>query len=175
MTLPALLLLPALDPRILRAATIALALTLLYGSRMMKGTAHETPEGLAFNIKPVFAWARGVVLPAYILFFAYVTYSQRQPIAWWMPLLFLAALAIGVLQMPGTIVLTPTAATQKFWFLRSKSIPYTEVVALQTMQGGRITRVVSDTRVIISHTANHSASAQFQQEIQRRTGKRIVS
>ena len=172
---PALLLLAQLDPRILRAATVALAIILLYGSRMTKGAAHETPDGLTFPIKPLFAWARGIVLPAYILFFAYITYTQRQPIPWWMPLLLLAALAVGLLQMPGTITLTPTAVTQKFWFLHSKSIPYNEVAALQTMQGGRITRVVTDHRLIITHTANHAASAQFQKEIQSRTNKRLIA
>jgi hypothetical protein len=165
---------PQLDPRVLRAATIALALILLYGSRMMKGSARETPAGLAFGIKPLFAWARGVALPAYIIFFAYITYTQRQPIPWWMPLLFIAAIAIGILQMPGTIVLTPTSVTQKFWFLRSKAIPYKDVVALQTMQAGRITRVVSNNRTIITHSANHSASAEFQKEIQRRTNKHLT-
>jgi hypothetical protein len=172
---PALLLTPQLDPRILRGATVVLALILLYGSRMTKGSAHETPAGLAFPIKPLFAWARGIALPVYILFFAYVSYSQHQHIPWWTPLLFLAALAIGLLQMPGTITLTPTAVTQNFWFLRSKSIPYNEVASLQTMQGGRITRVVTQDRIIITHTANHAASGQFQQEIQSRTKKHLIS
>ena len=164
-----------LDPRILRAATVALALILLYGSRMTTGSAHQTPAGLAFPIKPIFAWARGLVLPAYILFFAYVSVTKSQHVPWWMGLLFIAAIAIGLLQMPGTITLTPTAVTQNFWFLRSKSIPYNEVAALQTMQGGRITRVVTDHRLIITHTANHAASAQFQKEIQARTNKRLIS
>ncbi len=173
--IPALALLPELDPRVLRGATVALALVLLYGSRMIKGSAHQTPADLAFPVKPLFAWARGIALPAYIIFFAYITYAQHQLIPWWMPLLLVAALAIGVLQMPGTIVLTPAAVTQKFWFQRSKSIPYTDVVALQTMQGGRITRVVSNNRVIITHSANHSASTQFQQEIQTRTNKHLIA
>ena len=169
------ILIPPIDPRVLRATTVVLALVLLYGSRMTKGSSQETPIGLVFPIKPLFAWARGIALPIYILFFAYVSYSQHHSVPWWTPLLFIAALTIGLLQMPGTITLTPTAITQNFWFLRSKSIPYNQVASLQTMQGGRITRVLNRDRTIITHTINHVASAQFQAEIQSRTQERISS
>ena len=89
-----------------------------------------------------------------------------------MAVLFIAAIAIGVMQMPGTITLTPTAVTQRFWFQPSKAIQYNEVMAIQAMQGGRMTRVLGDNRVKITHTSNHCAAAEFQQEIERRTGKR---
>jgi hypothetical protein len=163
-----------LDPRILRAGAVALVLVLLYGSRLSKGTVRETPEGLAFRIKPLFAWSRAIALPAYMLFFVYIMIVQKQTVPWWMALLFLAAVALGVMQMPGTIMLTPTAITQRFWFQPSKTIQYNEVVAIQGMQGGRMTAVLGDNRVKITHTSNHSAAVEFRQELERRTGKRVI-
>jgi hypothetical protein len=162
------------DPRLLRAVTIALALVLLYGSRLSKGTVRETPEGLAFRIKPLFAWSRAIALPAYILFFVYIMAVQKQAVPWWMALLFLAALALGVMQMPGTIMLTPMAITQRFWLQPSKAIQYNEVIAIQGMQGGRMTTVLGDNRVKITHTSNHCAAEEFRQELERRTGKRVI-
>jgi hypothetical protein len=164
-----------LDPRMLRGIAVGLAFLLLYGSRLTKGSVVQSPEGLVFRIKPLFAWARAIALPAYILFFIYLMTVQKQPVAWWMALLFIAAIAVGVMQMPGTITLTPTAITQRFWFQPSKSILYNEVMALQSMQGGRMTRVLGDNRVRITHTSNHCAAMEFQQEIERRTNKRVVA
>ena len=164
-----------LDPRTLRAMAVGLAILLLYGSRLTKGSVAQTPEGLVFRIKPLFAWARAIALPAYVLFFVYMMSTQKQPVPWWMGLLFIAAIALGLMQMPGTITLTPMEITQKFWFQPNKAIQYTEVMAIQAMQGGRMTRVLGDNRVKITHTSNHCAAAEFQQEIERRTGKRVVA
>jgi hypothetical protein len=164
-----------LDPRMLRAVAIGLAILLLYGSRLTKGSVVQTAEGLAFRIKPLFAWSRAIALPAYILFVLYVMTIQKHPVPWWMALLFLAAIAVGVMQMPGTITLTPMAIMQRFWFQPSKAIQYTEVMAIQAMQGGRMTRVLGDNRVKITHTSNHCAALEFQHEIERRTGKRVVT
>src|SRR3984957_6240842 len=163
-----------LDPRLLRAGAVALVLVLLYGSRLSKGTVRETPEGLAFRIKPLFAWSRAIALPAYILFFAYIMIVQKQTLPWWMALLFVAAVALGVMQMPGTIVLTPMAITQRFWLQPSKAIQHHEGVAIQGMQGGRMTAVLGDNRVKITHTSNHCAAVEFRQELERRTGKRVI-
>jgi hypothetical protein len=164
-----------LDPRILRAVAVGTAVVLLYGSRLTKGSVLETPEGLVFRIKPLFAWARAIALPAYILFFLYLMTIQKQPVPWWMALLFIAAIAVGVMQMPGTITLTPMAITQNFWFQPSKAIRYNEVMAIQAIQGGRMTRVLGDNRVKITHTSNHCAAMEFRQELERRTGKRIIA
>ena len=164
-----------LDPRMLRAIAVGLAVLLLYGSRLTKGSVVETPEGLVFRIKPLFAWARAIALPAYIFFFLYLMTIQKQPVPWWMALLFIAAIALGLIQMPGTITLTPMAITQRFWFQPSKTIQYNEVMAIQAMQGGRMTRVLGDNRVKITHTSNHCAALEFQHEIERRTGKRVVA
>jgi hypothetical protein len=163
-----------LDPRTLRALAIGLAILLLYGSRLTKGSVVQTAEGLAFRIKPLFAWSRAIALPAYILFFVYIMTMQKQPVPWWMALLFIAAIGVGLMQMPGTITLTPTAITQRFWFQPSKAIQYNEVMTIQAMQGGRMTRVLGDNRVKITHTSNHCAAKEFQQEIERRTGKRVI-
>jgi hypothetical protein len=92
-----------------------------------------------------------------------------------MALLFIAAIAVGLMQMPGTITLTPTAITQRFWFQPSKAIQYNEVMTIQAMQGGRMTRVLGDNRVKITHTSNHCAAIEFQREIESRTGKRVVT
>jgi hypothetical protein len=167
---------PALhvDPRLLRAGAVALAIVLLYGSRLSKGTVRETPEGLSFRIKPLFAWSRAIALPAYMLFFVYMTIVQKQTVPWWMALLFIAAVALGVMQMPGTIILTPVAITQRFWLQPSKVIQYNEVVAIQGMQGGRMTAVLGDKGVRITHTSNHCAAMEFRQELERRTGKRVI-
>jgi hypothetical protein len=163
-----------LDPHIVRVVAIALAILLLYGSRLTKGSVTQTSDGPAFRIKPIFAWSRAIALPAYVLFFIYIAITQKQPIPWWMALLFIAAIALGVMQMPGTITLTPTAITQRFWFQPSKTIQYNEVMAIQAMQAGRTTSVLGDNRVKITHTSNHSAALEFQQEIERRTGKRVI-
>jgi hypothetical protein len=163
-----------IDPGIIRALAIGVVFLMLYGGRLSKGSVRETAEGLAFPIKPLFAVARAIVLPAYLLFFVYLLMSHKQPVPWWMVLLFVAAIAVGVLQMPGTIVLTPMAITQRFWLRPLKVIQYTEVMSLQAVQGGRMVQVLGDNRVRITHTSNHSASAEFRQEIERRTGKRVV-
>jgi hypothetical protein len=163
-----------LDPHIVRVLAIVLAILLLYGSRLTKGSVTQTPDGPAFRIKPIFAWSRAIALPAYVLFFIYIAITQKQPVPWWMALLFIAAIALGVMQMPGTIALTPTAITQRFWFQPSKTIQYNEVMAIQAMQAGRMTSVLGDNRVKITHTSNHSAALEFQQEIERRTGKRVI-
>jgi hypothetical protein len=163
-----------LDTHILRAVAVGLAIVLLYGSRLTKGSVSHAPDGMVFRIKPLFAWSRAIALPAYILFFLYIAATQKQQVPWWMAMLLLAAIALGVMQMPGTITLTPTTISQRFWFQPSKTIHYSEVMAIQAMQGGRMTRVVGDNRVTITHTSNHCAAMEFQQEIERRTGKRVV-
>jgi hypothetical protein len=163
------------DPRTLRAIAVGLVILLLYGSRLTKGSVVQTPDGLAFRIKPLFAWSRAIALPAYILFFIRFMVLQKQPITWWMGLLFIAAIVFGVMQMPGTIILTPTEVTQTFRFQPSKTIQYTEVMAIQAMQGGRMTQVLGDNRVKITHTSNHCAAIEFQREIESRTGKRVLA
>ena len=164
-----------LDPLVLRNLALVIVIAAIFGSRLTKGSVTQTPEGLVFGIKPIVLWMRIILIPALVVFVIYfwVTGKQSPPI--WVPVLFFAAIAFILAQMPGTIALTPTAVTQRFWFRPSKSIQYNEVMAIQSAQAGRITRVLGDNRVRITHTQNHSAANEFQQELERRTGKRVTS
>ena len=164
-----------LDPATLRAIALGVVLLIVFGSRFTTGSARQTPEGLVFGVKPLIAWTRIIILPALIALVIYFWIVGKQPIAWWVPVLFFAAIAVLLAQMPGTITLTPTAITQRFWFQPSKIIHYNEVMAIQAAQAGRITRVLGDNRVNINHTTNHSAATEFRQELERRTGKRLIA
>jgi small-conductance mechanosensitive channel len=160
-----------LDPIILRVAVIVAVLVVVYGSRMTKGSMTKTPEGLVFAIKPLIVWTR---LPVLILVVVYVMTARIYTAPWWVYVVFFATIAFIVAQMPGTITLTPTAITQRFWFRPSKAIQYNEVMAIQSLRAGT-TRVFGDNRATITHTLNHSAAAEFQQELERRTGKRVTA
>ncbi len=164
------------DPsRILAPLIILMVFLLLYSSRVTKGKVKETPEGLVFEMKPVYAWSRMLALPAYMGFFLWIAWRQNHVMPWPIIFLCLIAFAIGLLQMPGTITLTPMAVTQHFWLQPSKTILYNEVMNLQAMQGGRTILVAGDNRVRIRHSANHAAAAEFRAELERRTGKRVVN
>jgi hypothetical protein len=43
------------------------------------------------------------------------------------------------------------------------------------MQGDRMTSVLGDNRVKITHTSNHCAALEFQHEIERRNGKHVIA
>jgi|SRR5271170_203598 len=163
------------DPLMLRSIALGVILLVVFGSRFTKGSVTQTPDGLVFGIKPVIAWTRVVILPALVVFVVYSMMTNKQPFPWWLPALFFVAIAFIVAQMPGTIALTPTAITQRFWFRPSKAIQYNEVMAIQSVQGGRMTRVLGDNRVKITHTSNHCAAEEFRQELERRTGKRVIT
>ena len=165
-----------IDPQLLRTVAFCVIVLAIFGSRFTSGSARQTPEGLVFGIKPVIAWTRAILLPAFVLFFLYAAITtHRNPVPLWVSLLFFAAIGVIVMQMPGTITLTPTAVTQRFWFRPAKTIQYNEVMAIQAATGSRSTHVLGDNRVRITHTLNHSAAKEFQQELERRTGKRVVS
>ena len=165
-----------IDPQVLRAVAFCVILLIAFGSRFTTGSARQTEEGLAFAIKPMIAWTRAILLPAFVLFFLYAAITtHRNPVPLWVSLLFFAAVGIIVMQMPGTITLTPTAVTQRFWFRPAKTIQYNEVMAIQAAPGSRSTHVLGDNRVRITHTLNHSAAKEFQQELERRTGKHVVA
>ena len=165
-----------IDPQVLRTTAFCVIVLVIFGSRFTSGSARQTPEGLVFGIKPVIAWTRAILLPAFVLFFLYAAMTtHRNPVPLWVSLLFFAAVVTIVMQMPGTITLTPTAVTQRFWFRPAKAIQYNEVMAIQAATGSRSTHVLGDNRVRITHTLNHSAAKEFQQELERRTGKRVVS
>jgi hypothetical protein len=164
-----------LDPSLLRAISLGLIVVIFIGTRFTTGSVTQTPDGPAFGIKPVILLTRVVIVPVLIalVIYSWKTSNRLPPI--WVPVLFFAVAIFLAAQMPGTIALTPTAVTQHFWFRPSKRILYNEVMAIQASQAGRFTRVLGDNRVKITHTSNHCAAQEFQQEIERRTGKRIVA
>src|SRR5271169_5450175 len=163
------------DPGILRYVSIAVVFLVAFGSRLTTGSSRQTEDGPVFGIKPVIVWARVIILPVLIFFAIYAVTTNRQAAPWGVFLLFFAAIVFIIVQMPGTITLTPTAITQRYWFQPSKTIQYNEVMAIQAAQGGRMTRVLGDNRVRITHTQNHSAANEFRQELERRTGKRLIA
>jgi hypothetical protein len=164
-----------LDPAILRTLSLVVIFLIVFGSRFTKGSATQTPEGPVFGIKPLIAWTRIIILPVMIVLVIYSMTNASRPLPLWVPLLFFVAVVFIIMQMPGTITLTSTGVTQRYWFQPSKAIQYNEVMAIQSVQGGRMTRVLGDNRIRITHTANHSAAAEFQQELERRTGKRVTT
>jgi len=162
------------DIKNLQLLTLAALFALLYAGRMVKGSPRETPDGLAFPLKPLVLWGRVLVLPLYFALFAWPLLTSHQHVPLWFPLLLIALAAFILFQMPGTITLTPTAVVQRFWLRSDKTILYTEVMSIQAMGAGRMTRVLGDNRVSITHTWNHSASREFRAELERRTGKRAI-
>jgi hypothetical protein len=164
-----------LDPAILRTISLVVIVMIVFGSRFTKGSVTQTPEGPVFGIKPIIAWTRIIILPLLILMVVYSWTTSKQAVPLWLPALFFVAIVFIIVQMPGTISLTPTAITQRYWFRPSKSIQYNEVMAIQSVQGGRMISVLGDNRVKITHTSNHCAAEDFQKELERRTGKRVIN
>jgi hypothetical protein len=158
----------------LQLVVLITLLVLLYAGRMVKGAAKEAPDGLIFGLKPIMSWTRSVFVPLYLVLFFWSMWLQQHRIPFWM-LLVTAGLVMWVLyQLPGTIVLTPTGIEQRFWLRQPKKIQYNEVMAIQVIGAGRMTRAMGDNRVSITHTWNHSAPAVFREELARRTGKRVI-
>jgi hypothetical protein len=141
---------------------------------MVKGSPRETPDGLAFPLKPLVLWGRAVVLPLYLALFAWPAWKVHHHVPVWFLVIILAAFALLLSQMPGTILLTPTGLVQKFWLRGTKTITYPEVMSIQMVGAGRMTRVLGDNRVSITHTWNHSGATEFVKELERRTGKRAI-
>ena len=142
---------------------------------MSKGTSKETPEGRVYGLKPLVLWSRILAIPIYLGIFLYPLLTQHQQVPVWLPVLVLALLGFAAYQLPGTIVLTPTAVIQHFWLRKDKAIQYHEVMTVQAIQAGRITRVLGDNRVAITHNTAHSDSEGFRTELARRTGKKTTS
>jgi hypothetical protein len=151
-----------------------MVVVLIFGSRLTTGKAKETPEGLVFALKPIYAWSRLLFLPVYMLFFLWLAWRQNHTMPWPIIILCLVAYAFSLLQIPATIILTPMAVTQRYWLLRTQTIPYGEVTNLHAMQAGRTILVLGENRARIRHSANHAAPADFRREIERRTGKHVI-
>jgi hypothetical protein len=164
----------ALDTQSLQLITLAALFALIYAGRLVKGSPRETSDGLAFPLKPIVLWSRALVVPVYFIMLAWPLWQRHQHIPLWLPILLIALLALVVFQMPGTIIFTPTGLVQRFWLRKDKTMRYDEVMSVHTIGAGRMTRVLGDNRVSITHTWNHSAAEAFRKEIERRTGKRAL-
>jgi hypothetical protein len=145
-----------LDLKTLQIITIVALFVLLYAGRMVKGTPRETSDGLAFPLKTIVLFGRAVIIPL------------------WLPVLVIGVILLVLSQMPGTIVFTPSQLVQRFWLRKDKAISYHDIMTAQSMGAGRMTRILGNNRVSITHTWNHSGSAEFAKEIERRTGKRVI-
>jgi hypothetical protein len=165
----------AVTPQTLRAVSLIAVILLLYAGRLSKGAAKETPEGLVFGMKPLVLWTRIIAIPLYIAIIAYPLLVEHRAIPVWVPLAVLAAFALAAYQLPGTILLTPTAVIQRFWLRADKTIQYHEVMAITSIQAGRITRVLGDNRTTILHNTAHSDGERFRAELELRTNKHITS
>ena len=161
------------DLHTLQIAAMVAVFVLLYAARATKGTARATAAGLAFPLKPLVVFSRAIALPLYFFLFAYPLWISRQSIPPWLLILLLVVTLFALFQLPGTIVLTRTAVVQRFWLRASKSIPYPEILGVAASPTGAVTRILGSNRTAITHTFNHSASAQFREELGRRTGKKI--
>jgi hypothetical protein len=162
-----------LNAQNLRSIFLIFFVVLVIVSRMTRGTATETPDGLKFSMKPLLSWARLLFIPIYlgIIFYPIITGQHNMPA--WVPVILVLLLIFVLYQAPGTILLTPTAVVQRFWFRADKVIQYPEVMAIQSAQAGRYTRVLGDNRVTITHTSGHSDSPRFRTELERRTNKTV--
>lgn len=162
------------DPKNLQLITLAALFALIYAGRLSKGASRQTKEGLAFPLKPLVLWSRALVVPVYFGLILWPLEKSHRGVPLWLPLLFAALLLLVLSQMPGTIVFTPTGLVQRFWLRKTKTMRYDEVMNAQVIGAGRMTRVLGDNRISITHTWNHSASDQFRKELERRTGKRVL-
>ena len=162
------------DLRTLQILAMAVVFALIFAARLAKGSPRQTAEGLAFPLKPLVVFSRAIALPLYFLLFAYPLWISRQSIPPWLLILLFLAVIVGVFQLPGTIVLTPDAVTQRFWLRAHKVIRYPEIMAIYAGRTAKVTRVLGENRVNITHTFNHSGEAEFRAEIARRSGKAIT-
>lgn len=160
-----------LDLHTLQIASMVAVFALLYAARATKGHARNTPAGLSFPLKPLVILSRAIALPLYFLLFAYPLWISRQSIPAWLLVLLFVVTLFALFQLPGTVVLTPSAVTQRYWFRSSKTIPYAEILGVAASPTSAVTRVLGANRIAITHTFNHAASATFREELARRTSK----
>jgi len=162
------------DLHTLQIAAMAIVFALIFSARLVKGHPRESPAGLVFPLKPLVVFSRAIALPLYFLLFAYPLWISRQSIPPWLLILLFIAVVFGLYQYPGTIVLTPTAVIQRFWFRKEKVIRYPEIMAVAAGRGGAVTTVLGDNRTTITHTFNHAGSAEFRAELARLSGKQVT-
>ncbi len=155
-----------------RWAAVIAVFALLYGSRLSKGTARQTAAGTVYALKPLVISSYVGALLLYAGFLGYTAYLSPRQVPWWFYAVFLLAMGLILLRLPGTILLAPDAVSQRYWFLKERVIPLDDVMLLQAYSAGRAVRVMGNNRVTITHTNNHAAQAEFRAEMELRTGKR---
>ena len=161
----------------LLAGYMILSVVLVLGSGFTKGQTKQTEDGVEFILKPMFRMFM-VIMPLYLLS-AWWALHRQYPMPWWLPVLFIGVNCFVLARQRGTITLTPTAVTQRFWLLplSPKRIAYEDVMMIQSKmkRGGRFTQVRGNTRVNIVHSPGHSAADEFRAEMEKRTGKRVAT
>ena len=155
----------------IRWGAVAAVFLLLYGSRLSKGKARQTPAGLEFALKPLVIASYAGALLLYAGFLGYTAYLSPTRLPWWFYAVFVLAIGLILLRLPATIVLGPETITQSYWFLKQRVIGYGEVTNVQSYVAGRAVRVMGSNRVTITHTNNHAAQGQFVAEMERLTAK----
>lgn len=150
---------------------LVLVVVLVVAGRFIKGKAKQTAEGLAFPLKQYLIWLYAIV---FLFVIGMVISMHGTKLAWAEYLLFAVLVVLLAFRLPGTIVLGPDAITQHYWLREDKTIRYPEVMTIQSLQAGRLTKVSGDNRVTILHSMNHAAAAEFQQELSKRTGKQVI-
>ena len=147
--------------------------------RFTKGRSSQTADGVEFRLKPMFRMFM-VFVPTYLSFAWWVLHRQGYPMPWQLPAFFIGVSCLVLIGQRGTITLTPTAVTQRFWLspLPPKQIAYEDVTTIRSRtnnRGGRFTQVRGNARVKIVHSQGHSAEDEFRTEMEKRTGKRVVT
>ncbi len=154
----------------LRWAAVLAVFALLYGSRLSRGAAQKTAEGTEYPLKPMVIASYLGALLLYAGFLGYSAYASPRGVPWWFYLVFLLAMGLILLRLPGTITVGSLAVRQRYWFLKERVIGYSDVVAVQVYSAGRAVRVTGNAGVAITHTNNHVAQPEFLAEMGRATG-----
>jgi len=168
-----------LTPQHLVIGLITVVIVLDLCSGFAKGRAKHTADGVEFRLKPMFRMFM-VFVPTYLSFAWWVLHRQGYPMPWQLPAFFIGVSCLVLIGQRGTITLTPTAVTQRFWLspLPPKQIAYEDVTTIRSRtnnRGGRFTQVRGNARVKIVHSQGHSAEDEFRTEMEKRTGKRVVT
>ena len=153
----------------LRWAAVLAVFALLYGSRLSNGAAQRTAEGIEFPLKPMVIASYLGALLLYAGFLGYSAYASPRGVPWWFYVVFLLAMGLILMRLPGTITMGPLAMRQRYWFLKERVIGYDDIVAVQVYAAGRAVRVTGNAGVAITHTNNHAAQAEFLADVDRVT------
>lgn len=165
-----------LTPQHLFAGYMIISAVLVLGWGFTKGRSRQTADGVEFRLKPMCRMFL-VFVPTYLSLAWWVLHRQGYPMPWQLPTFFIGVICLVLIRQRGTITLTPTAVTQRFWLLPlpPKQIAYEDVMMIQLRtHRGVFTQVRGNTGVKIVHSPGHCAEDEFRTEMEKRTGKRVV-